>query len=70
MNNPIHEQEIFLLRPYFTFASLKEVFLNVSILCASQNIASVVTDKSLYWKSIFFISHPNICCGYSKEPSQ
>ena len=28
------------------------------------------TDKSAYWKIIFFISHPKICCGYSKEPSQ
>ena len=27
-------------------------------------------DKSAYWKTTFFISHPKICCGYSKEPSQ
>ena len=27
-------------------------------------------DKSAYWKFIFFLSHPHICCGYSKEPSQ
>ena len=26
-------------------------------------------DKSAYLKTIFFISHPNICCRYSKEPS-
>ena len=25
---------------------------------------------SAYWKISFFISHQNICCGYSKEPSQ
>ena len=25
-------------------------------------------DKSAYWKTIFFISHPKICCGYSNEP--
>ena len=24
-------------------------------------------DRSAYWKNIFLISHPNICCGYSKE---
>ena len=27
-------------------------------------------DMRAYWKIIFFISRPNICCGYSKEPSQ
>ena len=26
-------------------------------------------DKSAYWKFIFLISQPNICCGYSKEPT-
>ena len=27
-------------------------------------------DKSVYCKTIFFISHPkHICCGYSIEPS-
>ena len=27
-------------------------------------------DKSLYWKSVFFISYSKRCCGYSKEPFQ
>ena len=27
-------------------------------------------DRSAYWKNIFLVSHPNICCGYSKEPSE
>ena len=27
-------------------------------------------DKSVYWKIIFVFLTRNICCGYSKEPSQ
>ena len=27
-------------------------------------------DKSVYWKTIFLFLDQNICCGYSKEPSQ
>ena len=27
-------------------------------------------DKSAYWKTIFLFLDQNICCGYSKEPSQ
>ena len=27
-------------------------------------------DKSAYWKIIFLFLNQNICCGYSKEPSQ
>ena len=27
-------------------------------------------DKRAYWKIIFLFLNQNICCGYSKEPSQ
>ena len=27
-------------------------------------------DKSVYWNIIFLFLNQNICCGYSKEPSQ
>ena len=43
VNDPLHEQEIFLLQPCRNFESVKEGSLNVLILRASQNYASDVT---------------------------
>ena len=33
----------------------------------SLNTLPPVLSKSAYWKIIFLISQPNICCGYSKS---
>ena len=31
-----------------------------------KSISCRPPDRSAYWKTIFLISQPNICCGYSK----
>ena len=45
VNDPLHEQEIFLLRPCHNFASFKEGFLECLDFMPGQNYASDVTSR-------------------------
>ena len=78
-----HKFSVYWQKPFSFFLHLGPcIHLDYVLLFAlnrKSNIVSLIIfiprlyrppDKSAYWKTIFFISHPNICCGYWKEPSQ
>ena len=55
---------------FVTDASKTSIYVTVTSNIKSKAIYPMPLDKSAYQKIIFLFLNQNICCGYSKEPSQ